>query len=156
MTFVQLLRSQTPRLKHSTSLRTVISKRWASTNTTGEAVKEETFNNNVWRNTILLAIAGFIWYRIDERVTDQGDEKHPVTNWIEYHMNKSQDNDQIAETNFDNAKKIAEYKLVYQDAQRPPIYRMRYPETFERSSPRALVTGNNCDLSDVKIRQNTE
>ncbi|SAM09717.1 hypothetical protein [Absidia glauca] len=155
MSFRTLLRSQAPKLNRP-ALRTsnnIIRKRWASTeSTSNEAVKEETFSNNVWRNTIILAIAGVVWYRVDERMTDQGDEKHPFTRWIEFHMNKSHENDEIAQANLDNANKIAEYRLVYQDAQRPPIYRMRYPEAFERASPRALVAGTHCDLSDVNVR----
>ncbi|ORZ14666.1 hypothetical protein BCR42DRAFT_353992 [Absidia repens] len=155
MSFRPLLRLQTPKLtgsyRHLTNTR-----RWASTESSAEVTKEETFGNNVWRNTILLAIAGVVWYRVDQRMTDQGEEKHPFTRWIEFHMNKSHENDQIAQANLENANKIAEYRLVYQDAQRPPIYRMRYPESFERASPRALVAGTHCDTSDMVIRKNTD
>ncbi|KAI8338867.1 hypothetical protein BC941DRAFT_421435 [Chlamydoabsidia padenii] len=150
-----LLRSQVPKLNHSAQRigNNTITRRWASTEpASGEAVTEETFGNNVWRNTIVLAIAGVIWYRVDERLTDQGDEKHPFTRWIEFHMNKSHENDEIAEAQLANANKIADYRLVYQEAQRPPIHRMRYPESFERASPRALVAGTHCDLSDVNVR----
>ncbi|CAO3636152.1 unnamed protein product [Cunninghamella echinulata] len=80
-------------------------------------------------------------------------EKHPITRWIEYHMTQSQEKDQIAAEFLENSNRLAEYRLLYQEAQRPPIYRMRYPEAFERRSPRALVTGNNCDVSDVNIRK---
>ncbi|KAI9305342.1 hypothetical protein BJ944DRAFT_161930, partial [Cunninghamella echinulata] len=111
------------------------------------------FDNKVWRNTLIVAVGAIVWYRIDERLTDQGDEKHPITRWIEYHMTQSQEKDQIAAEFLENSNRLAEYRLLYQEAQRPPIYRMRYPEAFERRSPRALVTGNNCDISDVNIRK---
>ncbi|CAO3640303.1 unnamed protein product [Cunninghamella blakesleeana] len=67
-------------------------------------------------------------------------------------MTQSQEKDEISAKFLENSNRLAEYRLIYQDAQRAPIYRMRYPEAFERRSPRALVAGNNCDISDVKIR----
>ena len=44
------------------------------------------------------------------------------------------------------------FRLISQDAQRPPIYRMRYPESFERASARGLTAGSQADLSDLKVR----
>ncbi|KAI9275501.1 hypothetical protein BDA99DRAFT_431415 [Phascolomyces articulosus] len=113
---------------------------------------EETFNGNIWRNTAIAIIAGVVIYRVDQHLTKQGDEKHPVTKWIEYHMESSDDMDKLNQQKLDEASKLAEYRLVAQDAQRAPIYRLRNPESFERASPRGLVTGNQVDLSDLKVR----
>ncbi|EIE81895.1 hypothetical protein G6F47_010979 [Rhizopus delemar] len=113
---------------------------------------QETFGTNAWRNGVAIVVAGFVWYRIDQHLTQSGDEKHPFTRWIEYHMTTSEENDSINAAQLAGAEAAAEYKLLAQDAQRPPIYRMRYPESFERASPRALVTGNQTDLSDLKVR----
>ncbi|KAG0163764.1 hypothetical protein DFQ30_011044, partial [Apophysomyces sp. BC1015] len=108
------------------------------------------FNGNIWRNTIIAVIAGVAWFRIDQRITDQGEEKHPFTKWIEYRMTSSDEMDRLNNENMEASGKIAEYRLITQDAQRAPIYRMRYPESFERASPRALSAGTHADLSDLK------
>ncbi|CAO3681061.1 unnamed protein product [Rhizopus microsporus] len=112
-----------------------------------------TFGTNAWRNTLIAVVGLAAWYRIDQHVTQSGDEKHPFTKWIEYHMTSSEEKDNLNAAKLAAAEAVAEYKLFYQDAQRPPIYRMRYPESFERASPRGLTTGNQVDLSDLKIRQ---
>lgn len=113
---------------------------------------EESFGGNAWRNGLIAVIAGVAWYRIDQHVTHSGDEKHPFTKWIEYHMTTSEEKDSTNQANLISATAAAEYKLFAQEAQRAPIYRMRYPEAFERASPRGLTAGNQVDLSDLKIR----
>ncbi|CAO3640306.1 unnamed protein product [Cunninghamella blakesleeana] len=43
-------------------------KRWASTENTkqaGATFKDETFDNHVWRNVLILAVGAVVWYRID-------------------------------------------------------------------------------------------
>ncbi|GAA5815351.1 hypothetical protein MFLAVUS_008858 [Mucor flavus] len=113
---------------------------------------EESFGGNAWRNGVIAVVAGVAWYRIDQHITHSGDEKHPFTKWIEYRMTPSEENDSINQANLAGATAAAEYKLFAQDAQRAPIYRLRYPESFENASPRGLITGNQADLSDLKIR----
>ncbi|KAI9313533.1 hypothetical protein BX666DRAFT_2030315 [Dichotomocladium elegans] len=120
--------------------------------TTNAVFPEETFNANIWRNAVLAAIAGVAWYRIDQHITDLGEEKHPFTKWIEYHMTPAAEKDKFNNEALDRASQLAEYRLIAQDAQRAPVYRMRYPEAFERASPRGLVTGQQADLSDLKVR----
>ncbi|KAL0094837.1 hypothetical protein J3Q64DRAFT_1829291 [Phycomyces blakesleeanus] len=117
-----------------------------------ESFPEERFSSNVWRNSLLTIIAGVVFYRVSEHVTGQGEEKHPFTKWIEYRMTPSTEMDRINTENLEAAEKLAEYRLVYQDAQRAPIYRMRYPESFERASARGLTAGSHADLTDLKIR----
>ncbi|CDS13174.1 hypothetical protein LRAMOSA05352 [Lichtheimia ramosa] len=125
----------------------------ANSQQAGKAFREENFDSNIWRNTALAVIAGVAWYRIDQHVTELGEEKHPFTKWIEYHMSTSAEKDQQNTEALEKASQLAEYKLISQDAQRAPIYRMRYPESFERASPRGLVTGQQADLSDITIRR---
>ncbi|CAO3583420.1 unnamed protein product [Absidia cylindrospora] len=67
-------------------------------------------------------------------------------------MTPSDENNKINESFYSNSQNLADYRLIYQEAQRAPIQRMRYPESFERSSPRALTAGAQMDLSDVKVR----
>ncbi|KAI8066319.1 hypothetical protein BC940DRAFT_320028 [Gongronella butleri] len=114
-------------------------RRWASTEQTSTQQTEESFSTNAWRNALIVAVGAVVWYRIDERLTDQGEEKHPFTKWIEYNLlSNSSDNDRFAAEQLEKAHKIADYKA------------------FERSSPRALTAGANCDVTNVQIRTNYE
>ncbi|KAI7873106.1 uncharacterized protein EV154DRAFT_452749 [Mucor mucedo] len=113
---------------------------------------EESFGNNFWRNSVIAVVATAAWFRVDQHLVGASDEKHPITKWFEYHMTTSEQNDQINHANLAGATAAAEYKLFAQDAQRAPIHRMRNPESFENASPRGLVTGNQVDLTDLKIR----
>ncbi|KAG0166366.1 hypothetical protein DFQ28_008291 [Apophysomyces sp. BC1034] len=106
----------------------------------------------LWRNVALVAAAGVVWFKVDEHITSSGEQKHPFTKWIESGMTSSDENDRVAAETLVAAGKIADYRLITQDAQRAPIYRMRYPESFERASPRALSAGLHADLSDLKVR----
>ncbi|KAI8374945.1 hypothetical protein EDC96DRAFT_497364 [Choanephora cucurbitarum] len=113
----------------------------------------ESFGTNAWRNGVIAVVAGLVWFRVDQHMTGSGDEKHPFTRWIEYRMmTTAEENDKVNHTNLAGAEAAAQYKLFYQEAQRSPIHRMRYPEAFERASPRGLAAGNQVDLSDLKIR----
>ncbi|KAI8379063.1 uncharacterized protein BYT42DRAFT_567283 [Radiomyces spectabilis] len=125
----------------------------SQTKNAGDQFAEESFGANIWRNTVLVAIAGVVWYRVDQYITHSGEEKHPITKWIEYHMTPSEENDRATDAQLDRAGKLAEYRLIAQEAQRPLIYRMRYPESFEMASPRGLTAGTHVDLSDLNIRR---
>ncbi|KAL1930867.1 hypothetical protein VTP01DRAFT_10004 [Rhizomucor pusillus] len=114
---------------------------------------EETFGTNAWRNTLLAVIAGFVWYRVDQHITGQGEEKHPFTKWIEYRMiTPSAEKDRLNNESLDEANKFAEHRLLTQTAQRPPVYRMRYADSFHNASPRGASAGLQCNLSDLKVR----
>ncbi|CAO3651367.1 unnamed protein product [Cunninghamella echinulata] len=117
----------------------------------GEEFPAETFGTSAWRNTAIVVALGAVWYNVDESISNAGN-KNVITKWIENLMTPSDENDKINEGYLNNSNKLAEYRLIYQEAQRPPIYRMRYPESFDRASPRALTAGNQADLSDLKIR----
>lgn len=38
------------------------------------------FGTNAWRNTLLAVIAGFVWYRVDQHITGQGEVFSDVNN----------------------------------------------------------------------------
>ncbi|KAI8988182.1 hypothetical protein BDF20DRAFT_854332 [Mycotypha africana] len=124
----------------------------AAATTATEQFPAETFGGNAWRNGLIAVVAGFIWYRVDQHITHSGDEKHPFTKWIEYHMSTAEENDQYSHAKIEAAKAAAEYKLLVQSSDRRPIYRMRNTELFERHSSRGYTMGTQCDLSDLKIR----
>ncbi|KAI9483738.1 MAG: hypothetical protein EXX96DRAFT_606700 [Benjaminiella poitrasii] len=139
-------------LKNSTLQQTIRNYASESKQTVSEHFPEETFGGNAWRNGLIAVIAGLVWYRVDQHITHSGDDKHPFTRWIEYHMSTADEKDSINQAQLAAAEAAAKYKLFAQDAQRPPIYRMRFPEVFERASPRGLTAGNQVDLSDLTVR----
>ncbi|ORX55075.1 hypothetical protein DM01DRAFT_257652, partial [Hesseltinella vesiculosa] len=108
------------------------------------------FNTSAWKATAVIVGASIVWYNVDQSIRNAGN-KNVITKWIEGVMTPSDENDKMNQVFADNAQKLAEYRLVYQEAQRAPIHRMRYPESLERSSARALTTGGNVDVSDVKV-----
>ncbi|KAI9320503.1 hypothetical protein BX666DRAFT_2024155 [Dichotomocladium elegans] len=128
-----------------------LARRTYATKHTAETFPEETFNASIWRNTVIAIAAGAAWFKLDQSMTGE-EGKHPITKYIESVMTSSSEMDKFNNAKLDEASKLAEYRLIAQDAQRAPIYRMRYPESFERASPRGLVTGAQADLSDLKVR----
>ncbi|CEP15918.1 hypothetical protein [Parasitella parasitica] len=140
------------RLLNQASVRQVIRNYASESKQTTQSFPEESFGGNAWRNGAIAIVAGLIWYRVDQHITHSGDEKHPFTRWIEYRMTSAEQNDAFNQAKLASAEAAAEYKLFVQDAQRAPIYRMRYPEAFERHSPRGYTAGTQVDLTDLKVR----
>ncbi|CAO3597044.1 unnamed protein product [Absidia cylindrospora] len=117
----------------------------------GEEFPAETFGTSAWKKTAIVVALGAVWYNVDQSLAKSGN-KNIVTKWVEFVMTPSDENNDINESFYSHSQNLADYRLVYQEAQRAPIHRMRYPESFERASPRALTAGSQMDLSDVKIR----
>ncbi|KAF7730715.1 hypothetical protein EC973_001664 [Apophysomyces ossiformis] len=140
-----------PSIVNRRALNASISRRGYASNANTQEFPAETFGK-FWRNVALVAAAGVVWFKVDEHITGAGEQKHPFTKWIEAVMTPSEENDRLTAVTLDAAGKIADYRLVTQEAQRAPIYRIRNPESFERASPRALSAGLQADLSDLKIR----
>ncbi|KAI8384326.1 uncharacterized protein BYT42DRAFT_562147 [Radiomyces spectabilis] len=118
----------------------------------GQSLSEESFNAGIWKKTVAVVALGAVWYQVDQHLTSSGENKHPLTRWMASHMVSDAENDRVAVEALDNAGKLAARRLITQEAQRAPMYRMRYPESFEAASPRALTGGTHVDLSDLKIR----
>ncbi|KAL1409094.1 hypothetical protein Q8F55_005918 [Vanrija albida] len=50
------------------------------------------------------------------------------------------------------ARAQADDKILVQEAERPKVWRLRYPSAFEQASPHAIAVGSQADLSDLKIK----
>ncbi|WOO82640.1 uncharacterized protein LOC62_04G006122 [Vanrija pseudolonga] len=46
----------------------------------------------------------------------------------------------------------ADEKILVQEAERPKVWRMRYPSSFEQASPHGIPVGSQADLSDLKVK----
>ncbi|KAI8330064.1 hypothetical protein BC941DRAFT_441413 [Chlamydoabsidia padenii] len=119
--------------------------------TTAEEFPAETFATSAWKKAAAVVALGAVVYNVDQSMAKSG-SKNVITQWVELVMTPTEKNNQVNEAFYTNSQNMADYRLVYQEAQRAPIHRMRYPESFERASPRALTAGAQMDLSDVKVR----
>ncbi|KAG0212137.1 hypothetical protein BGX33_003866 [Mortierella sp. NVP41] len=83
----------------------------------------------------LISIVGLIaWSRIDEHLTSQGEEKHPITRYIEYYMRSEQESNRINEKHIALAQAALEESQIYAGATLPPKVQLRYPESIEVGS----------------------
>ncbi|SPO26265.1 uncharacterized protein UTRI_02541 [Ustilago trichophora] len=139
----------------------------------------ENFGAPIWRYTFLGAIAVFGLYRIStlhadphpSRASSSGrsapgnqsednlhtDAQKPwLTRYIEHWSTPSSVWKERNARHLELAKQKAEERLLFQDAERPPVHRLRYTESFEQASPHAIATGSQVDLSDLKIKRASE
>lgn len=104
------------------------------------------FNTPIWRNTILLMIGAVGIYRVstlhgdiptitrsvdpdshDEEGQEDGEDKRPfLTRYIDYYSTPSTVWKERNERHLDAVREKAEEKLLFQDAERPPVHRFRY------------------------------
>ncbi|PWZ02157.1 hypothetical protein BCV70DRAFT_198439 [Testicularia cyperi] len=169
-----------PRSLHTTSaVRGDASASSSSTAAAEEEYPAETFGAPIWRYTILGLIAGFGLYRISTLHADP----HPSrasSSGRSAPGNESEDNlhDQIEKPwltryieawtaptsvwkernarHLELVKEKAEERLLFQDAERPPVHRLRFPQIFEQASPHAVGAGTQVDLSDLKVKRASE
>ncbi|KAF9366204.1 hypothetical protein BGX34_005130 [Mortierella sp. NVP85] len=61
----------------------------------------------------LISVVGLIaWSRIDEHLTKQGEEKHPLTRYVEYYMRTEEESNRINENHIRLAKQVAQENLM--------------------------------------------
>jgi hypothetical protein len=111
------------------------------------------FNAPIWRNTILLLVAAVGIYRVStlhgdipsitrsvdpDAASEHGDEDEDeggssgednrpfLTRYIDYYSTPSTVWKERNERHLDAVREKAEEKLLFQDAERPPVHRFRY------------------------------
>ncbi|KAG0275223.1 hypothetical protein BGZ95_009065 [Linnemannia exigua] len=96
----------------------------------------------------LVAVVGLIaWSRVDEHLTQQGEEKHPFTRYIEYYMRSEEESNRINEKHIVLAQKAAEESKFYTGAVLPPKIQLRYPDLMNNASARSLEVGSVVDVN---------
>ncbi|CDU25720.1 uncharacterized protein SPSC_05891 [Sporisorium scitamineum] len=144
-----------------------------------EEYPSENFGAPIWRYTFSGAIAAFGLYRIStlhadphpSRASSSGrsapgnesednlhleGEKPWLTRYIEHWTTPSSVWKERNARHLELVKEKAEERLLFQDAERPPVHRLRYTGTFEQASPHAVGPGTQVDLSDLKIKRASE
>ncbi|KAG0373464.1 MAG: hypothetical protein J3R72DRAFT_473203 [Linnemannia gamsii] len=96
----------------------------------------------------LIAVVGLIaWSRVDEHLTQQGEEKHPFTRYIEYYMRSEEESNRLNEKHIVLAQKAAEESQFYTGAILPPKIQLRYPDLMNNASGRSLEVGSLVDVN---------
>ncbi|GJN91142.1 hypothetical protein Rhopal_004160-T1 [Rhodotorula paludigena] len=124
-----------------------------------EHYPQEGFNAPFWRHLSLGAIALFIYLRVapsdlPEQLEHAAEERAPwLTRYIAHNL--APDADKFRERNekhLELAKLAADDKLLFQEAERPRVRRLRYLGTFDQASPNNIPVGSQADLSDLVIK----
>ncbi|GJJ74116.1 hypothetical protein EMPS_06474 [Entomortierella parvispora] len=98
----------------------------------------------------LIAVVGWIaWSRIDEHLTNQGEEKHPLTRYIEYYMRSEKESNRLSEQHIALAQKVAEEKKFFSLAIPPPKVQLRYPDGLVNASSRNIEVGTTVNVEGL-------
>ncbi|KAL9940520.1 hypothetical protein V8E36_000008 [Tilletia maclaganii] len=144
---------------------------------THEEYPREDFSGPFFRNVVILGVVAGIIFKISNinenlaasRASSSGksssfqDAEHAekttkpwITRYLEHHTTPlSEYTDRNAKW-LEAAKRTAEDKLLLQDAERPPVQRLRYIGHFDGGSPHGIRPGTQLDLSDLKIKLDDE
>ncbi|WVQ77617.1 hypothetical protein IAR50_007305 [Cryptococcus sp. DSM 104548] len=129
---------------------------------------KESFLNPKWRNVLLLTTAAALIFPYlptpskanlsptlspEEFAAARRDEQLPwLTRWFVRETEKAEVWKERADRHLELTKEGADMKLLFQEAERPKVLRMRYPSRFEQASPFNIGVGSQVDLSDLKVR----
>ncbi|KAF8958596.1 hypothetical protein BGZ46_001915 [Entomortierella lignicola] len=102
----------------------------------------------------LIGVVGLIaWSRIDEHLTNQGEEKHPFTRYIEYYMRSEEESNRLSEQHIKLAQQAAADNILLNGAERPPKVQIRYPDLFNAASGKCIDVGTTVDVSDIAVKR---
>ncbi|KAL7420946.1 hypothetical protein Q5752_004900 [Cryptotrichosporon argae] len=127
----------------------------------------ETFLNPTWRNTLLLTFAAVLIYPYlpspkaasaspslsPAGLADARKKDAPYLTRLLARLTPdaalwTERNDRHLEL----TKEAAGTRLLFQEAERPKVWRMRYPSAFEQASPHAIPVGSQADLSKLEVK----
>ncbi|GAA6003074.1 hypothetical protein JCM10207_001972 [Rhodosporidiobolus poonsookiae] len=134
----------------------------AAADATHESYPQEGFNASFWWKLSVVGVGAFVYSRVApvHLAPKEGanlDEQPWLTRYIAYNLNPSADkwrarNDKHLEL----AKEAAEDKLLFQEAEKSRIRRLRYLGTFDQASPNGIPVGSQADLSGLRIKSEKE
>ncbi|KAF9432696.1 hypothetical protein BGZ76_010447 [Entomortierella beljakovae] len=114
---------------------------------------QEGFTSSGFKVVLIGAIGLLAWSRIDEHLTNQGEEKHPFTRYIEYYMRSEAESNRLNEKHIKLAQEAAEEKRFYDAAQKPPKVQLKNYDLLLSASSRSIELGTTVPVSDVVIKQ---
>ncbi|KAI0342047.1 hypothetical protein BDW22DRAFT_1395900 [Trametopsis cervina] len=109
---------------------------------------QETFANKTWRNWALAGLAAILFYKF---APAPGDETY-LTRWIKMYQTEKSVWTELNNKHLALSAVGQIENLVVADARRPPVHRLRYPQSFEQHSTHAVPVGTSVDLSDLLVK----
>ncbi|KAF9180578.1 hypothetical protein BGZ50_006137 [Haplosporangium sp. Z 11] len=110
---------------------------------------QEGFTSGGFKLALISVIGLIAWSRIDEHLTNQGEEKHPFTRYIEYYMRSEKESNRINEQHIVQAQKAAEELLSRSTASRPPKVQLLYPDLLNNASSKCVEVGSTVSVEGV-------
>ncbi|KAG0032626.1 hypothetical protein BGZ81_010439 [Podila clonocystis] len=101
----------------------------------------EAFTTNGFKYTLIVVVGLLAWSRIDEHLTNQGEEKHPFTRYIEYYMRSEKESARLNDQHIALAQKVAEETNFFNGAILPPKVQLRYPDLLNSASGKCIKVG---------------
>ncbi|SCV69684.1 BQ2448_1078 [Microbotryum intermedium] len=143
----------------------LVARRFASTHhdghhvdhNAGDVFPEEGFNAPFYSKIAFAAVAAFVLLRISPATnstpSEAQDEKPYMTRYIEHNLTpKVEVFKEYNRRHLEMALGAAQDKLLFQEAERPRVTRMRNPGMFDQASPHAIPVGSQADLSNLVIK----
>ncbi|KAF9978155.1 hypothetical protein BGZ73_003536 [Actinomortierella ambigua] len=109
----------------------------------------EGFSSKGFKVTLAAVVGLIAWSRIDEHLTNQGEEKHPFTRYIEYYMRSEEESAKLNAKHIELAQQAAEEAKLFGGAQTAPKVQIRYPDLIYTASNRSLQPGTDVSLEGV-------
>ncbi|KAK4698826.1 hypothetical protein P7C70_g7443, partial [Phenoliferia sp. Uapishka_3] len=124
----------TPVLSRATLSRPSSHDHHAPASASDEVYPEEGFTKPIWRNLALGALAVALAYRLAPASAPVTEENpHPITSYIAANMPAAGQWKANATKHLELAKEAADDKLLFQEAERPKVRRLRYLGREERA-----------------------
>ncbi|KAG0093201.1 hypothetical protein BGZ93_010975 [Podila epicladia] len=101
----------------------------------------EAFTTTGYKYTLITILGLLAWSRIDEHLTNQGEEKHPFTRYIEYYMRSEQESARLNGQHIALAQKVAEETNFFTGVIVPPKVQLRYPDLLNSASGKCIQVG---------------
>ncbi|KAF9215566.1 hypothetical protein CPC16_001430 [Podila verticillata] len=101
----------------------------------------EDFTSKGFKYTLITVVGLLAWSRVDEHLTNQGEEKHPFTRYIEYYMRSEEESNRLSEQHIALAEKVAEEVKLSAGATLPPKIQLRYPDLLNSASGKCIQIG---------------
>ncbi|WFD18667.1 hypothetical protein MCAP1_000874 [Malassezia caprae] len=111
----------------------------------------EGFNSSLWKYALLALVGGIVAVRMGPAKKQEGEEKKPyLTELIESLFVPVEDVQKENRKHLDWSMKKAEAQLLFQDAQKPPAHRFKFPAALDQYPQRSIPVGAQIDASDIQ------
>jgi len=111
------------------------------------ASAEEPFLSPGFRTMGIVAGVGFVLYKATQWSAARNPEgKSWLTRVLESSMTPEAEVKRLNWKHFELSRESSERKLLFQSAQPPPFYRLRYPDRLNEGSPYNISPGSVADL----------